>query len=110
MDEIHPAMLKALDIVRPSSLARLYSVVWRSGTEPAAWQTGVVVPIFKKGTGGCHSNYRGVTSLSLPGRVYSALVERRLQLFVQMQRRRSVVFALAVEWWSSSLPFHGCRG
>ena len=34
---------------------------------------GVVVPIFKKGNQRECSNYRGITLLSLPGKVYSLI-------------------------------------
>uniref|UniRef100_A0AAR2LXG4 Tetraspanin n=1 Tax=Pygocentrus nattereri TaxID=42514 RepID=A0AAR2LXG4_PYGNA len=66
VDEIHPEMLKALDIVGLSWLTRLCNIAWTSGTVPLDWQTGVVVPIFKKG--GVCANYWGITLLSLPGK------------------------------------------
>ncbi|TWW78139.1 R2 Retrovirus-related Pol polyprotein from type I retrotransposable element [Takifugu flavidus] len=53
VDEIRPEFLKALDV------------------------TGVVVPLFKKGDRRVCSNYRGITLLSLPGKVYSEGLERR---------------------------------
>ncbi len=69
VDEIHPEMLNALDIVGLSWLTRLFSVVWRSVTMPVEWQTGVVVPIFKKGDWRVCSNYHtGITLLNLPGK------------------------------------------
>jgi len=71
-------MLKALDIVGLSWLTRLVNVARRSGTVPLEWQTGVVFPIFKKGERRMCSNYRGITLLSLPGNVYSRVLERRL--------------------------------
>jgi len=48
VDEIHPEMLKALDIVGLSWLTCLVKVAGRSGTVPVELQTGVVVPIVKK--------------------------------------------------------------
>ena len=45
---------------------------------PLDWQTGVVVPLFKKGDRRVCSNYRGITLLSLPGKVYSGVLERRV--------------------------------
>lgn len=83
VDEIRPEMLKALDIVGLSWLTRLFSVAWRSGTVPVEWQTGVVVPIFKKGDRRVCSNYRGITLLSLPGKAYSRVLERRLRPTVE---------------------------
>ena len=85
VDEIRPEMLKALDIVGMSWLARLCNIAWTSGTVPLDWQTGVVVPIFKKGDRRVCANYRGITLLSLPGKVYAKVLERRLRPIVEPQ-------------------------
>ncbi|TWW66772.1 hypothetical protein D4764_20G0008040 [Takifugu flavidus] len=47
------------------------------------WQTGVVVPIFKRGDQRVCSNYRGITLLSLPGKVYARVLEKRIRLIVE---------------------------
>jgi len=65
VDEIRPEMLNALRTV------------------PVEWQTGVVVPIFKKGDQRVCSNYRGITLISLSGKVYSRVLERRLPPIVE---------------------------
>ncbi|XP_049595828.1 leucine-rich repeat-containing protein 57 isoform X1 [Syngnathus scovelli] len=83
VDEIRPEFLKALDVVGLSWLTRLYNVAWTSGTVPLDWQTGVVVPLFKKGDRRVCSNYRGITLLSLPGKVYSGVLERRVRREVE---------------------------
>lgn len=44
---------------------------WLSGTVPLDLQTGVLVPLFKKGDRRVCTNYQGITLLSLPGKVYS---------------------------------------
>ncbi|KAI3356686.1 hypothetical protein L3Q82_003368 [Scortum barcoo] len=49
---------------------------------PLEWQTGVVVPLFKKGDRRVCSNYRGITLLSLPGKVYARVLERRIRPIV----------------------------
>ncbi|KAK3562947.1 hypothetical protein QTP86_011691, partial [Hemibagrus guttatus] len=56
---------------------------WQSGTVPLDWATGVVIPLFKKGDRRLCSNYRGITLLSLPGKVYSRVLERRVRPLVQ---------------------------
>ncbi|KAK3524140.1 hypothetical protein QTP70_018026 [Hemibagrus guttatus] len=63
VDEIHPEYLKPLDVVGLSWLTHLCNIVWRSGTVPLDWATGVVIPLFKKGDqrgtptiGGSHSS------------------------------------------------------
>ncbi|KAI3358293.1 hypothetical protein L3Q82_014672 [Scortum barcoo] len=67
VDEIRPEYLKSLDVVGLSWLTHLCNIAWRLGTVPLEWQTGVVVPLFKKGDRRVCSNYRGITLLSLPG-------------------------------------------
>ena len=42
-----------------------------------------MVPLFKKGDRTVCSNYRGITLLSLPGKVYSRVLERRIRPIVK---------------------------
>ncbi|KAK3520456.1 hypothetical protein QTP70_024071 [Hemibagrus guttatus] len=83
VDEIRPEYLKSLDVVGLSWLTRLCNIAWQSGTVPLDWATGVVVPLFKKGDRRVCSNYRGITLLSLPGKVYSRVLERRVRPLVE---------------------------
>ncbi|TWW78236.1 R2DM Retrovirus-related Pol polyprotein from type II retrotransposable element [Takifugu flavidus] len=83
VDEIRPESLKALDVVGLSWLTRLCNIAWTSGAVLLDWQTGVVVPLFKKGDRRVCSNYRGITLLSLPGKVYSGVLERRVRRIVE---------------------------
>ncbi|KAI3363908.1 hypothetical protein L3Q82_001503 [Scortum barcoo] len=68
VDEIRPEYLKSLDVVGLSWLTRLCNIAWRLGTVPLVWQTGVVVPLFKKGDRRVCSNYRGSHFSASPGR------------------------------------------
>ncbi|KAI3352928.1 hypothetical protein L3Q82_019491 [Scortum barcoo] len=86
VDEIRPEYLKSLDVVGLSWLTRLCNIAWRLGTVPLVWQTGVVVPLFKKGDRRVCSNYRGITLLSLPGKVYARVLERRIRPIVDPPR------------------------
>ena len=79
VDEICPEMLKALSVEGLSWLTCLINIAWKSGAVPKEWQTGVVVPLFKKGDQRVCVNYRGITLLSLPGKVYSKVLERRVR-------------------------------
>ena len=83
LDKIRPGYLKALDVVGLSWLTRLCNIAWRSGAAPLEWQTGVVDPIFKKGDQRVCSNYRGITLLSLPGKVYARVLEKRVRSIVE---------------------------
>jgi len=107
VDEIRPELLKTPDIV---GLTRLFSVVWRSGTVPVEWQTGVVVNIFKKGDRRVCSNYQGITLLSLPGNVPRCWKGGSSRLSNLRFRRNNVDSVLAVEQWTSSLPLQCCWG
>ena len=61
----------------------LCSIAWTSGTVPLDWQIGVVVPLFKKGDRRVCSDNRGITLLSLPGKVYLGVLERRICRIVE---------------------------
>ncbi|KAK3512409.1 hypothetical protein QTP70_009831 [Hemibagrus guttatus] len=95
VDEIRPEYLKSLDVVGLSWLTRLCNIAWRSGTVPLDWVTVVVVPLFKKGDRRVCSNYRGITLLSLPGKVYSRVLERRVRLVLEGS-------------WEFAQPVHMC--
>ncbi|KAK3537268.1 hypothetical protein QTP70_007004 [Hemibagrus guttatus] len=83
VDETHPEYLKSLDVVGLSWLTCLCNIVWQSGRVPLDWATVVVVPLFKKGDRRVCSNYKRITLLSLPGKVYSRVLERRVKLLVK---------------------------
>ncbi len=83
VDEIRPEYLKSLDVVGLSWLTCLCSIAWRSGTVPLGWQIGMVVPLFKKGDRRVCSNFRGITLLSLPRKVYARVLERRIRPIVE---------------------------
>ncbi|KAK3549179.1 hypothetical protein QTP70_033971 [Hemibagrus guttatus] len=95
VDEIRPEYLKSLDVVGLSWLTCLCNIAWRSGTVPLDWATGVVGPLFKKGDRRVCSNYRGITLLSLPGKVYSRVLERRVRPVLEGS-------------WEFAQPVHMC--
>ncbi|KAK3533933.1 hypothetical protein QTP70_034928 [Hemibagrus guttatus] len=59
------------------------------------WATGVVVALFKKGDRRVCSNYRGITLLSFPGKVYSRVLERRVRPVLEGS-------------WKFAQPVHMC--
>ncbi|CAF3333272.1 unnamed protein product [Rotaria sp. Silwood2] len=85
IDEIRPEMLKTLNDDGIRWLTRICGIVWRTGKAPTDWQTGIVIPIFKKGDQRECSNYRGITLLSLPGKVFARVLERRCRQIVEPQ-------------------------
>ncbi|CAF3419619.1 unnamed protein product, partial [Rotaria sp. Silwood2] len=83
VDEIRPEMLKSLKSGGVDWLTRICRVAWTTGKAPLEWQTDIVVPIFKKGDQKECSNYRGITLLSLPGKVFTRIIERRCRDIVE---------------------------
>ena len=73
-------MLKAGGETMIHWLHAVISAVWQSGTIPPDWKKGLVVPIWK-GKGDRHdcNNYRGVTLLSVPGKVFARLLLLRVR-------------------------------
>ena len=78
-DEIRPEMLKALIGEGILWLTQVYQVAWKLGKTPRDWQTGVIIPKFKKGDRKPCTNYREISLLSLPGKVYAKCLERKCQ-------------------------------
>ena len=78
-DEIRPAMLKALTGEGILWLTRVCQVACKFGKTPNDWQTGVIIPIFKKRDHNQCTNYGGVSLRNLPGKVYAECIERKCQ-------------------------------
>ena len=76
-DEIKPEMLKALTGEGILWLMPVCQVGWKLGKTPRDWQADVILPIFKKGDRKQCTNYRGISLLSLPGKVYAKFLERK---------------------------------
>lgn len=85
-DEIRPEMLQSMPREGILWLKRVCQVAWSSGKAPMDWQSGIVVPIFKnKGNRRDCANYRGISLLSIPGKVYSRCLETRARGIVEPQ-------------------------
>ncbi|KAI3374595.1 hypothetical protein L3Q82_021173 [Scortum barcoo] len=110
VDEIRPEYLKSLDVVGLSWLTRLCNIAWRLGTVPLVWQTGVVVPLFKKGDRRVCSNYTGDHTSQPPreGLRQGTGEENSADSRTLGFRRNNAVFVLVVEHWTSSIPSTGC--
>ena len=82
-DKIRPEMLKALTGEGILWLTRVCQLVWKFGKTPRDWQTGVMIPIFKKEDRKQCTNYRGISLLSLPGKVYARCLEKKCREIVE---------------------------
>ena len=59
-------------------LEQLFSVIWQEEIVPRQWREGFIVNIFKKGDREDPANYRGVTLLSVVGKVFCKILNNRL--------------------------------
>ena len=82
-DEIRPEMMKILngEIVR--WLTRVCQVAWNLGKTPKDWQTGVIIPIHKKGDRKDYTSYRRISLLSFTEKVYAKRLEKKCREIVE---------------------------
>ena len=59
-------------------LEQLFSVIWREETVPKQWREGLIVNLFKKGDREVPGHYRGITLLSVVGKVFCKILNKRL--------------------------------
>ena len=82
-DDIRPEMLKAMNIYGVRWLTRVCKVACSTGQAPKQWQTSVIIPIHKKGDKRKCTNYRGISLISVPGKVYAKCLEKKCREIVE---------------------------
>jgi len=69
-------------------LQMLFSVVWRTEWVPKDWRLGIILPLWKrKGSKSICSNYRGITLLSVPGKLFAMTLLDRCTSILRRKRR-----------------------
>ena len=53
-------------------------MVWQTGVVPRDWRRAVVVPIHKRGSKKLCKKYRGISLLSVPGKVFASILNHRV--------------------------------
>ena len=76
-------MLKAMSIYGVCWLTRVCKVACSTGQAPKQWRTGVIIPIHKKGDQRKCTNYRGISFISVPGKVYAKCLEKKCREIVE---------------------------
>ena len=67
-------------------LEKIYSVIWYKEYVPRQWREGFIVNLFKKGDREDPSNYRGITLLSVVGKVFCKILNNRLVQVLDKER------------------------
>ena len=86
-DSIPPEALKADIDSTVEVLHKLFEKIWNDERFPQDWREGHLVKLPKKGDLGNCSNYRGITLLSIPGKVFNRVLLDRIKDAVDAQLR-----------------------
>ena len=66
----------------------IFSAVWTTESIPNDWRAGIILPLWKrKGSRQICSNYRGITLLSVPGKLFAMSLLDRCSTFLRRKRR-----------------------
>ena len=65
-------MLKHGGAEMVTKIAQLCNKIWEMGEVPKDWQAGIIIPLPKKGDLKDCNNWRGITLLSVPGKVMAS--------------------------------------
>ena len=82
LDGIHNEYIKStVHLLMPVYL-KLFNLVFDSGIIPESWLVGYIKPIYKnKGSPQDPGNYRGITIVSCLGKLFTSIINTRLQRF-----------------------------
>jgi len=65
-------LLKAGGYCTVQWLTKIFQSVWQTGQMPSDWKKGIILPLYKgKGSRRKCKNYRGITPLSTPDKVFA---------------------------------------
>ena len=80
IDGITAEMLKYGGDVVTEWMVKICQMAWERGVVPADWTKAIIVPVYKgKGRRGECGSYRGISLLSIPGKVYGKVIVERVQ-------------------------------
>ena len=88
-DQIPPEALKADIPTTVELLHSLFEKVWKEGKVPQDWKDGHLIKLPKKGDLSNCGNYRGITLLSIPGKVFSRILLERMKYSVDEALREN---------------------
>ena len=71
------------DAILQPYLVYLFNFVFESGVFPETWSEGLLAPLHKKGSKSSPDNYRGITLLSVLGKIFTRILNKRLDLWAE---------------------------
>ena len=83
LDKIANEYIKSTCSIFMPIYHKLFNIVLNTGILPDAWLIGVIKPIYKnKGNADDPNNYRPITILSCMGKLFTAILNKRLETFI----------------------------
>ena len=79
IDGISAELLKHGQQELTQQLTHLFNLAWSSEKVPKDWRQGMIIKLPKKGDLGNCNNWRGITLLSVPGKVFCTVLLNRLK-------------------------------
>ena len=84
LDIIANEYIKSTSSIFLPAYHKLFNLVLDTGILPDAWLIGVIKPIYKnKGNPDDPNNYRPITLLSCMGKLFTAILNKRLETFIE---------------------------
>ena len=84
IDNIINEYLKKCPTSMKNAIVSLFNLVLKSGIVPSDWCIGIIIPLFKnKGDINDVNNYRGITLLSVLGKLFTSAINQRLTKFLE---------------------------
>ena len=82
-------VVKSAGAPMAEDLRQLFDHVWTSEDIHEDWRKGIILPLFKgKGSKTECGNYRGITLLSVPGKVFAHVLPNRIKPLLLSKRRQ----------------------
>ena len=88
VDSIHGEMLKADLSTATRVLTNLFDTIWDKETIPSDWGKGLIIKIPKKGNLQVCDNWRGITLLSIPSKVFCRILLGRIETAIDKKLRQ----------------------
>ena len=81
-DNIAAELVKATSNETLIAWLKLYNCVWKTEKKPSDWRSRTIVKIPKKGDLSDCKNCRGITLLSVPGKIFCSILHNRIRSVV----------------------------
>lgn len=78
-DQVTAEAIKTGGDIFLSRLHGLIQQIWRTEERPKRWKKAIVIPLHKKGDTCECKNYRGISLLSITGKVFMKIIQSRLK-------------------------------